>query len=476
VIRPAGQARGMYSAVTSTAAVKIGVMGFSGVLGIINSRLIIQHFGTAAYAQYGLLSALPALLPFADLGIGAVVINAVASASSPSTDEKMRRAIVTAFRILLISGAAIIAIGLVITLCGWWPVLLGGGLIANGGSIAAFICIAIFGLALPLAVGTRILVGLHKTNTQVAAQAIAYPFMILSILALVAFSVPAGSYLSILTYIASALASIVCLIVAGRIIRPQLGRAVSEIFHPRRFPGSKGAIGVAWPMLAQMLALPIALQTDRLLLSHLTDGTQLAQYNLAAQIFGIAIQTIGAAGLAFWPIFARARAENRIQSPFVPMLWFTSGGLLLSLVLAAVTPWLSGFISGGKVQLSPWLIVGFVAYAAFQGANYPLGMYMTDKRGLTFQVWPILVSVPLNLALSWYLVGVIGAGGPIVGSAISVGLCQVLPNVWYVRHNLAVRRREVANGSAPQGSPEEIPEAEQLAEMVQIAEIDDLDR
>ena len=61
------------AAVGSTAAIKVVVMGLSGVLGIITSRMIIQNFGTDAYAQYGLLSTFPTLLPFADLGITKVV-------------------------------------------------------------------------------------------------------------------------------------------------------------------------------------------------------------------------------------------------------------------------------------------------------------------------------------------------------------------------------------------------------------------
>ncbi|MDQ1583765.1 MAG: hypothetical protein QOF36_1819 [Microbacteriaceae bacterium] len=431
---------GTWSTVGSTAAAKVAVMGVSGVIGIINSRLIIQNFGTDAYAQYGLLAALPALLPFADLGIAAVVINAVAGTPSPRTDDYVRRTVLTAFRILLVAGAIIIGVGIIISLLGWWPLLLGDGLLPDGGSLAAFLCLTTFGLVLPLSVGSRILVGLGKTSTQVLIQAVVAPFMLLSIATLVAVSAPAGSFLAVLSYIANALASAICLIVAARLIRPQLGTAFAQIPHPRRYPGVS-AFGVAWPMLVQMIALPISMQTDRLLLSHLTHGTELAQYNLASQLFGLELQTIAAAGITFWPIYARARAERRIESPLRPTLWFTLGGLGLGLALAAVTPWLAGFISTGKLVLDPWLIGGFVAFVALQAAKYPIGMYMTDQRGLTFQVWPILVSVPLNLGLSWWLIGVVGAGGPIIGSAISVALCQVIPNLWYVNRDLGARRR-----------------------------------
>jgi O-antigen/teichoic acid export membrane protein len=432
----------------STALAKILVMGLSGLLGIINSRLIIQHFGVDAYTQFGLLTSLPALLPFADLGIGAVVVNAVAGSSSAKSDVYARRAIVTAVRILMISGGVILAIAGIITLLGLWPTLLGAGLMKSGGSLAAFLCLAIFGLALPLTVGQRILVGLRKTTVQVASQAVVAPFLLLCVISVIALALPAASWVPIFSFLANAVGSIVCLVVAGRALRPQFGIAAREIFHPKLAP-SVPSLAVAWPMLAQMLALPIAMQTDRLLLSHLTRGTQLAQYNLASQLFGIVLSTIFAAGVAFWPIYARARAAKRIESPLKPTMWFFLGGLAFALVLAVLSPFLAGYISSGKIVLDPWLIGGFIVFVAFQAAKYPIGMYMTDARGLKFQIVPILIMVPLNLGISWWLIGVVGAGGPIIGSAVSVLLCQIIPNFLYVRRDLAARRLEAQIDSAP---------------------------
>ena len=47
----------------------------------------------------------------------------------------------------------------------------------------------------------------------------------------------------------------------------------------------------------------------------------------------------------------------------------------------------------------------------------------------------------MNLAVSWVLIGPFDAAGPILGSVISVILCQILPYAWWVRRDVA-RRRE----------------------------------
>ena len=447
---------GMLATVGTTAAAKIVVVGLSGLLGIFTSRLIIANFGTDAYAQYGLLTTLPALLPFADLGIAAIVINAVAGSDSVRSDEYVRRVIVTAFRILLVSGTVFVVAAVALYLLGWWPLLLGDGLLPDGGSLAAAACLAIFGLVLPLTVGQRILVGLRKTSAQVASQAVIAPFMLLCIAVLIAFSVPAGTYIAVLSYIASGLVSIICLGIAARALAPQLRRAVREI--PRLWSvRSVPALGLAWPMLVQMLTLPLAMQTGRVLLSHLSTSYELARYNLASQLFGIVLQTIAAAGIALWPIYARARSTRSVQSPLAPTLWFLLGGLTLGGVLALVSPWVAAFVSDGQIVLDPLLLVMFVVFVGLQAAKYPFGMYMTDRSGLRFQVIPVILMVPISLGLSWWLIPLWGAAGAVAGASAAVLICQIFPNLWYVRRDLAVRRAEPAEDAATRASLSEDP-------------------
>lgn len=432
--------RSMLSAVGGTALLKLVVMGLSGVFGLFTSRLIIQHFGTETYAQYGLLASFPGLLPFADLGIAAVVINAVAGAEDVRHDTYARNSITTAFRILIVAGSVLIALAAVISALGLWPTVLGEGLTA-GAPTAAFACLAVFGVVLPLTVGQRVLVGLRRTGSQVVAQSVVAPFMFATVGLIVVFSLPLGNYLAVLTYVGGSLVSVICLVVAARAMRPQIGQAIRDIPKVRSVPSLR-VLNLAWPNLVQMIALPLAMQTDRLMLSHLGSAGDLAQYNLSSQIYGMVLQAIAAGGIALWPIYARARAQNVVASPLKPMLVFLVSGLVLALLLALCSGWIARFISDGAITLDFWLVAGFVVFVALQATKYPLGMYMTDKRGLTFQVPPILVMVPLNLGLSWWLIGLVGAGGPILGSAICVLVCQVVPNYLYVRRDLKRGRNQ----------------------------------
>ncbi len=119
----------VWAPIRRTALAKVVVMGVAGVFGLINTRLIISHFGTDAYAQYGLLATFPNLMPFTDLGIGAVILNAVAGSSDLPHDAVVRRTLTTALRVLLCSALVIATTGVVLGLLGLWPTLLGAKLI-----------------------------------------------------------------------------------------------------------------------------------------------------------------------------------------------------------------------------------------------------------------------------------------------------------------------------------------------------------
>lgn len=439
---PEGQPS-LLAAVGSTALAKVLVMGTSGALAIFTSRLIISHFGRDAYVQYGLLASIPALLPFADLGVATVVVNNIAGSEDPRRDALVHRTITTAMRILLVSASVIMMVGALISVLGGWESLLGQGLIEGEGGLTAFLCMVVFALALPLTVGPRILVGLQRTALHVSSQAVVAPFIFGSVLVAAWLSLPIGAHLSVIAYTGNGLVNVICIVIAARLLSPQLRQAVRDI--PRiRAVANVSVLPTAWPMLVQMVALPVAMQTDRILLSHLAPKAELASYNLASQLFGIVLQTIATAGIALWPVFARARARSELISPGPPTIAFLLGGLVLASGIAFASPWLVRFIASDVIELDRVLVGSFVLFVALQAAKYPAGMYMTDAAGLRFQVIPILLMVPLNIGVSWWLIELMGAAGAVLGSVISVLVCQVVPNLLYVRHDLGRRRRDAS--------------------------------
>ena len=441
-------ASGVWAPIRRTALAKVVVMGVTGVFGLVNTRLIISHFGTDAYAQYGLLATFPNLMPFTDLGIGAVILNSVAGSSDLRHDAIVRRTLTTAIRVLLASALIIATTGVVLGLAGLWPTLLGAKLM-DGGGVTATLCLVVYAAALPLSVGQRIVVGMGRSATQVISQGIVSPALTCMLLLAVVVRLEAGNAVSVMSYVANTLVSIVCVVVAWRTTRPLLSQALRDVPRLREVRGVR-IVDTAGPSLVQALIIPIAFQTDRLLLSHLGGGQTLAQYNLAAQMFNLLTQTVSVTGMAMWPHFAKARADGRVESPFGAARSFAAMGGGLSLVLVLVAPWMASVLSDGKIELPVTLLAANIANVVVEAAKQPLGMYMTDPRGLRAQMIPVVILVPMNLVLSWVLIAPLGAAGPIAGSVIAVIVCQLVPYALWVSADL--RRRRVQEGGDDDGS------------------------
>ena len=186
-------------------------------------------------------------------------------------------------------------------------------------------------------------------------------------------------------------------------------------------------------MVVIMIALPVGVQTDRIVLSHVATSADLAQYNLASQMFTPIAALVSAAGFTLWPRFAAARKRGEDESPVPLSLGFGAIAAVLALGVSVISGWLAAFASDGQISLGLPLLVAFSTWMIIQAFQYPYGMYLTDRMGLRFQALMVTLMVPFNVGLSWFLASQVGAVGPVVGSAASVLLFQVTANVIFVR-------------------------------------------
>lgn len=447
--RFSANAKKTWASIGQSAGARMIILPLTAVLGIISTRLIIENYGAAAYAQYGLLVGIGALLPFVDLGISAVIMKTVAESPDPARDEVVRRILITSVRLLFLSGLVVIAVSLIITFAGGWTPLLGGVVMPGYGPIAAALCLCAIGATLPFGIGQRILTGLGKNHVTIVLMGLQSPVVLIVLIVLIKTTVNAGPWLAVVPYAATMALSVVTTLVAARRISPQVRSAIRSAPRLRAVRGGK-VFHVAWPMLTQMIALPLAMQSDRIVLSHLTGSDDLASYNLASQMYNPIWQVASAAGLALWPIFARQRTRNESSgtSPAQMAVAFGLGAAAVTTVISLVSPWVARIASAGEIQLDLPLILAFSVLMVFQSMKVPLGMYMTDVPGLRFQAYFVLLLVPVNLGLSLILTLRVGAAGPVIGSAVAVLLCQVITNWWYVR-----RKLKHDSSSAPETAP-----------------------
>lgn len=415
--------------------VKFVALGVSAVLGILITRIIITNFGTEVFAQYGLLVGLGALLPIGVLGVDAPIVNTVAVSQAPGDDTRLREVLVSSIRVLLAAGVILLVVVALMSVLGLWDALLGDSLLVTTGAIAAAACMALWSIGMPFGIGAKVLAGLGKNYITIAISGLQSPVVLLILIVALAVGADrdSGSYIPVVSYAATLLIGVLATVIAAKMIRPTLWKAFRQAPFPRRFAGAK-IIDQAWPMTVIMIALPVGIQTDRIVLSHVTSSAELAQYNLASQMFTPIFALVSAAGFTLWPRFAAARAKNQDESPMSLSLVFGVIAACFALGVSLISPWLANFASGGEVTLGISLVVGFSVWMIIQAFQYPFGMYLTDRTGLRFQALMVTLMLPINLAISWALASKYGAVGPVIGSALGVLCFQVIANLIFVRY------------------------------------------
>lgn len=435
----------VWASVARSAGVQVVVLGIGTVFGILNTRLVVGHFGKAAFAQFGLLIAIESLLPFADLGMSAAIINAIGGSESPRTDQAVQDTLVTSIRVLSCSGAVIVSVAAILSGLGLWTTVLGDGLIEHAGPIAAATCLALIGLALPVGFGDRTLTGLGKNHIMIAIGGLQPPLVFVTLLIVShTRSSSAGGYLPIIPYLVKFFLAIAAVITAARLITPQIGRAIRAAPKIRTVKGGK-VFHMAWPMLIQAIALPIAMQSDRIVLSHMSDASNLAIYNLTAQMFTPIVRVVAVSSAALWPIFARARAKKDVgsQSPLPIAGGFAIAATAACIGISLISPWLARVASDGKITISTSMLLAFSSFIICQAIQYPLGTFLTDAAGLRYQAFLLVLMVPFNLVVSIMLTKRYGAVGPVIGSALAALFFQALGNLVYAQRRIIASRAEV---------------------------------
>jgi O-antigen/teichoic acid export membrane protein len=404
----------------------------SAVAGLLAARVTLSTLGVDGFAVFALVVGLTALIPIGDLGVGAAVTDAVARRRELG-DEGVQRVLRTSLRVLLAVSAALAIGAWALAVLGWWAPMLG---LPHSWPLELAVAtgLTFFAAGLPLGLSTRVLLAAERNDIALAFQGTS------GVVALLIILIAAGTHAQLWAYVAApsagaALASAAAWPMASAASGLSLPQAVRSA-AVRACPGARIA-HLAGPMLVITAALPIAYQSDRLLLSHLSNLGQVAVYSVAAQLYGPLFGLIGAAGMSLWPMFARRRVHHPVARHELIRLSavFTSVGILLAIAMVAVGPWVAQFVSKGKIDVSYGVFAAFGLLLVVQASWFPTGMLLTDRDGLRFQAVAHVVMMVINLVASAVLAHSIGAAGPVIGSAGALVIAVLVPGVWRALRN-----------------------------------------
>jgi O-antigen/teichoic acid export membrane protein len=199
-------------------------------------------------------------------------------------------------------------------------------------------------------------------------------------------------------------------------------------------------------MVVLTLCVPVILQSDRVVLSHVSTKQVLANYTIAMQIFAPVSALIAASALPLWPMWIRARARGERGPSVVKVVAvFCGAAAVVCAVLVLIAEPLGHVIGGAPIHLGVMLPAAAALAITMQAAALPVGMALRDPAGLRFVAVCTAIALPVNIALAVGLTELWNGPGPLIATFLVTLFVQTLPAA------LLLRRRHRAAGAA--GAP-----------------------
>ncbi|MEN8582792.1 oligosaccharide flippase family protein [Burkholderia sp. RS01] len=403
---------------------RVVVFPVTALAALVTTSIVVQSAGGLLFGIIALISTLVQLVPFADLGLGAAVVNEISS----TTDASRRKAVLyTATKRLLIPMVVVLLAAPMGSTFFSWATLLGvTGTSPHEVDMVTSIVVAIFGLSIPFGLGQRVLVGLGKNHIAVAL-ALVTSLTALSLTWLISITPANPVFLAVCPAAASLVAAATTYILAWRMLGTE---GISSNFRSIKIGG---LFRQATPMIVIMIGIPLAFQTHRILLSLRSGPLELSEYSLTMQFYLPLWSFISVAATSLWPVFSRGRSSGEAQGKKVlhSALILCSLGTMFALLLTFFGSWLGGIVSQGKIELGSSVLMASAVLLFVQSLQQVPGMFLTDTSGLWFQAICIVILSIWTLAAGWLTAPYLGAAGPLLATASGVLLFQIVPG--YVR-------------------------------------------
>ncbi|MFV0285254.1 MAG: hypothetical protein ACK5IM_02550 [Demequina sp.] len=411
---------------TFAAGARLVVLPVTAAAALGTARVTVDATGIELYGYVALIGQLFMLFTFSDLGIGAAITRAVARENESPQDAAVAEATVwRGWTVLAVAALAGVLLVSVVGMTVGWDTLLGipepHGAAANAATTGA---LCLFLAFLPVSSARRVLVGQGR-STLLALMGVIPPLVGLAVAAGLAVADAPAFAFALAPTVGMAAYDVACMAVASRRGAARdawrrLGRRAARPALPNVRIGA-----VASSMLVLTVANAALIQGSRIVLAHRGDAAELTEYSLVLQLYLPLWSVIYMASTVLWARFA-VREPGRAEA------WRANAALAglaagAGIGLVVLGPWLTRFMSGGRVDVHAGVFLACAALLVVVGANATQAMWFTDAPGLRFQAVCGVAAVAVALPLAWALIGPLGASGAALASAAAALAAQTVP-------------------------------------------------
>jgi O-antigen/teichoic acid export membrane protein len=415
------------SAIAAVAAKGIGLLTL-----LITVPLTLDYLGNERYGLWTAITSLLALLSFSDLGLGYGLLNALSRAEGLSDRVSGRRAVSSAFFMLLgvagLLGAAVLIIWPYVS----WGSILNASASTTGEANAAVGCLmACFLVGLPLSVVTHAYAALQQAFRASIYQAIGSVISLFTIL--IAIKLRAGIPWLVL---AASTGPILAGVIGGWTL----------FFRDRRDlrPSARMASRSAALQLARLgglffviqVAISVAFQSDGLVLARVIGPEAVTTYSVTQKLFLQVPFIIGYFLTPLWPAYSDAVARGDMQwvkRMLKQSIWFGFAiNVPAAITLFFMAPTVLDWWVGAAVQPPTLLLLCLMIWASLNSLNGPLGMFFNGVGALRYQAITSVLMAAFNIGLSVWFTHELGIAGVALGSIVAQTVFVFMPALVFV--------------------------------------------
>ncbi|MCZ6772580.1 MAG: oligosaccharide flippase family protein [Proteobacteria bacterium] len=434
---PGGRSRERYRRASLSGLSGVGERGLTVLTTLISIPLALGYLGTERYGLWLTITSVIALLTFADLGIGNGLLNVLSEAYGKNDRAAAQRYVASGFLIL---GA--VAAALLVVFAGLYPLVPWPRLFNVASDIAAWeagpataVLAGCFAVNILLSVVQRVQMGFQEAYANHLWQGIG------NILGL------AGLLLVI--HLEAGLPWLVLVVASGPILAQLCnGALLFGLRKPWLRPRIRNAaaadarriIRTGLLFFVLQLASVVALQSDNIIIAQLLGADQVSQYAIPMKMIMFVPLLLGVGYIVLWPAYGEsiARGETAwVRRTFTASLIL---GLSVNVPAVGILVWIGKDILrlwiGGEIMPSAILLAGLGLWSVIYSISMALAMVLNAYNVVRFQVVCATTMAITNIALSIFLVGLIGLPGAVFGSIAAHVIFVLIPYSVYVRRLL----------------------------------------
>jgi O-antigen/teichoic acid export membrane protein len=455
-----GRGRERYRRIGLTAGASMAARAVSIVASLVSVPLTVHYLGTEQYGLWVTITALSALLGFADFGLSNGLMNAVSDAHGRDDRAGAQGYVSSAVAMLAIVALVLgVAFALAYPLVPWdrvFNVTSEPAAAVAGRAFAVFVSITL--ASIPLGVVASIQLGYQEGYRNGAWQAAGSVFSLVGLVVAVAAEAP--------------LPWLVLAIGSGPLLATVLNAAGLLRRRPWLSPRRRSATMSAARWLLRLgllffilqLAYVVAYQTDYIVIGQILGPSAVTTYAIPMKLFMTIPMLLGFGLLPLWPAYREALTRRDlpwVRRTLVRSLEVTAAvSIPLSLILVVFgRPLIEAWV-GDEVVPTTGLLVALGLWMVVYSVSVAIAMFLNGANVIGFQAGLAIAMMVTNLALSILLTHLIGVSGPAWGSTIALVTCVLLPCTWYLRRLLRTLGDERPRGTAapPDMIPPPVPE------------------